>query len=371
MKFLIISHSHDVHATAVAFALFNCGHEVVLWSAPRIAGEQRASLLLKAPSSGWIVEGNFFPRDFFDAIWLRRRGVTSVSEMVHDDDRDFVYRENRLHFEQFWVAAKSPCRWIHEPSVAQSAEHKILQLRLAQEVGLSIPSTLVSNDRSEILSFIAENASQGHETVYKTFSGAGWKDGAGTKIKHTSLIDAKLINGSDLVEVVPGIFQARIEKQLEVRANFFGEESVSVAIRSQDSDAGRLDWRSIFDLSGRISLHQLPNPIVSRCRELMRLMRITVACIDFIIDRHGSYHFLEVNQQGQFLWIEERCPEAYLLEIFIRFLTGTKGVFPDPIRYSDIVANEDHGKLGEEFKNRGVVVLGKFFAKTRSTKRAQ
>ena len=58
-------------------------------------------------------------------------------------------------------------------------------------------------------------------------------------------------------------------------------------------------------------------------------------CIDFIVTPEGEYVFLEVNQMGQFLWVELANPEFPLLQAFAEFLVSQDPEFrfrsaPDP-----------------------------------------
>lgn len=53
---------------------------------------------------------------------------------------------------------------------------------------------------------------------------------------------------------------------------------------------------------------------------MMSKLGIKIACFDFVVDEDGIYNFLELNQQGQFLWVEELLPGTRMLELFVDFL---------------------------------------------------
>ena len=57
----------------------------------------------------------------------------------------------------------------------------------------------------------------------------------------------------------------------------------------------------------------------------MRKLNIKLACFDFVVDPDGNYWFLELNQQGQFLWIEEALPSMRMLELFVDFVEEEYG----------------------------------------------
>ena len=88
-------------------------------------------------------------------------------------------------------------------------------------------------------------------------------------------------------------------------------------------------------------------------------MGLVMGCIDIVVDKDGTYQFLEVNQQGQFLWIEQLCPEVKLLDAFVRFLCQRAG-HPDTatgVQYADIIASNLHNQVFNEFAHHGHVEL--------------
>jgi hypothetical protein len=63
-------------------------------------------------------------------------------------------------------------------------------------------------------------------------------------------------------------------------------------------------------------------------RGILSFARQTGVCfgsLDLAVDRNGEWWFLEINEQGQFLWLDDLCPEAQLLGKFCAFLTAPQG----------------------------------------------
>lgn len=52
----------------------------------------------------------------------------------------------------------------------------------------------------------------------------------------------------------------------------------------------------------------------------MHKMGLVFGTLDFIVNENDEYIFLEVNEQGQFLWIEDLNPDLKMLDVFIHFL---------------------------------------------------
>ena len=324
MKLLIISLVEDPHASVVAAALQSLNHSVVLWDAPEDSSVRAANVHIEQDRLAWKINEHIFASDHFDVIWLRRRRSATLPTTIHTDDRDFAYGEADRFYTHFWSVASPQTRWIHSTPVATAGENKLLQLAVARQVGLPIPPTLISNDRKSILRFIAEAEQMGQRAIYKTFKPVGWREGDTVRLKHTTPVSRADIEGNELIEAVPGIYQRRIAKSFEVRSTFFGHREVSVAIDSQRHPHGKEDWRSAINLQGYLSATVLPEDIREKCLALMSAMSLEVACFDFIVDECGAYHFLEVNQQGQFLWVEEECPGIPMLDAFVSFVIDEK-----------------------------------------------
>ena len=52
---------------------------------------------------------------------------------------------------------------------------------------------------------------------------------------------------------------------------------------------------------------------------------ICFGSVDFAVDKDGQWWFLEINEQGQFLWLDQFNPQAKTLERFCAFITAPEG----------------------------------------------
>ena len=59
--------------------------------------------------------------------------------------------------------------------------------------------------------------------------------------------------------------------------------------------------------------------ILERCMELSSQLGLLHGSYDFVEGPDGSFTFLEINEMGQFLWLEEQLPQLPLLSIFAAF----------------------------------------------------
>lgn len=325
MRALIVSQHGDVHAMAVASVLARHGHDVLLWAWPELSSDQTASVFVDERFGGWRLGSYMLPFDYFDVIWHRRRRIPKVPGTLHADDVRFASRENAAFWPNLFTCADPRTQWVHRPEVASRGENKLLQLVVARRAGFRVPDSLMSNDGEAIVSYIQDIESGGGRLVYKTFAPAAWKNEESIRIKHTTLVDSQQVLGSPHVAAVPGIYQPRIDKRYEVRITLFGSTCFAVRIDSQARPEWQLDWRAAIDLDGIIAPMDVPPQVLDRCACVLAELGLSTGCFDFIVDDKGDYWFLEVNQQGQFLWIEQSLPALRLLQGMARFLVRLGG----------------------------------------------
>ncbi|MXV34072.1 hypothetical protein DYQ91_14440 [Xanthomonas sp. LMG 8989] len=362
INLLIISYADDSHALAVAAAMELLGHRCVIWSEPQRAGDRVGSIELGGGEVRWTVGGqNYGPSDF-EVVWLRRLGNIALPEWMHPDDRKFAAADNAAFFAFFWTPLSSSARWVHSPAARLNGESKVQQLRHASRVGFKIPPTLMSNDPDEIARFIEAGRKNGLGTVFKTFESMTWFEKGGVRENYTSEIVAGDLVDADVVRAVPAIYQRRVSKQYEVRSTFLGEREYSVRIDSQRSGAGVLDWRAIDDIENFVSPIELPADVHGKCRALMREMSLEMGCFDFIVDDAGEHVFVEVNQQGQFLWFEDCLPQMKVLGGFCEFVVGLaqRPLRPGAIDFTGvelqvISASSRYKQLGQQLAASGAV----------------
>jgi glutathione synthase/RimK-type ligase-like ATP-grasp enzyme len=168
------------------------------------------------------------------------------------------------------------------------------QLYIARQIGLRIPDTLISNDPHEVEAFL-----QRHEmkVVHKAI----------TALRHC-FIDTQLwreeirsIMQRDL-PIAPAIFQEYISGPADVRATVIGDRIFSARIATVKSRAGGVDSR--LDIDVPYEPHQLPESLSTRLLELMSQLGLLFGTVDLKMVDENEYVFLEVNPQGQFLYVE-------------------------------------------------------------------
>jgi hypothetical protein len=323
------------------------GAEFLFWPANQFPLHQALSAYLSCDDERHflMMNGQRFDLGAVRTVWNRRRGRPKVKPDLDPRDSDFAMEQSQQHLDSFLDTLCPDAFWVNRPEVARSELDKIGQLRAARQVGLTIPPTLISNDPEQIRSFCE---AQGGDVVYKPYKSGVWtRDKRGTVyVNYTSRLSLADLQHDDVLSTAPGIFQRRVERSCEVRVTVFGREAHCARV---DLDEDQIDWRRQSPSDLRLSPWRLPEDVKSRCLAYMRRCRLAFCCFDFIVTPSGDHVFLEANQMGQFLWVEEQLPELPMLDTMCAFLISgdrdfERGERPRLLSFSDYLETSAPGR---------------------------
>lgn len=183
-------------------------------------------------------------------------------------------------------------RCLTRPSILKRAENKIVQLQIAKKIGFRLPlSSITNNDRSA-QAFVTSQTS-----IVKPLA-----TGKLSTLGQEYILQTNLVPPSELpvnLSHCPSYFQAYIPKDYELRVTIVDKQVFAVKIEAGND----VDWRKSYS-SNIYEVIDLPESITSQCFEFMKALKINFGAFDFIV-LNGEYYFLEVNPNGQWLWLEE------------------------------------------------------------------
>lgn len=244
--------------------------------------------------------------EFTDIYYRRPELPMYDNEGLTDGEKSFLQIEIYYTLEGVYRLL-SDKHWFNNVFAIRNAENKIYQLMLAKEVGLTIPSTLISNHYDSVERFLAKG-----KHIIKPVHNARIKDEKHPKIVYTSEITQTIKKEEAAFNI--NYLQDKIEKRCDVRATFVGEKCFAVAIDSQKLEDTRVDWRKGEHILKHTPI-ELPKEIRFMCIHLMKRLNLHYGAIDFILDKQGNYVFLEINPNGQWAWIEHLTGLPFSKEI--------------------------------------------------------
>ena len=259
-------------------------------------------------------------------VWNRRPSlpVLPPDVPIPADDRYVAQRECTAFHRAQWALAAPDAFWINHPDGRRRANVKPVQLRAAGEAGFRLPPTLMSNDPARIRRFIERHDGA---VLYKPFVPTHWHLGdQGIAFNFASEVSAADLPDDEVLRLSPGIFQQRIDKAYELRVTVMGERVFAARLLSQEREESRVDWRNAF-ANLAVEPAELPAADAERCRRVMADLGIVFGCFDLIVTPDGDIVFLEVNEMGQFLWLDEANREINTLAPFCEFLLQGRSDF--------------------------------------------
>jgi glutathione synthase/RimK-type ligase-like ATP-grasp enzyme len=295
---LVISSVNDAHASAVLGELRRLGAEARLLDLSLFPSQMQLTMQYDSVNrrAFWLKLPGDEHLDLADCrvIWWRRpQSFVLPPTIVQEAHRVFALNEIQEAFSGLWQAVDA--FWVNPPHCDTMAHRKVYQLRVAQEVGLAIPRTLITSDPEEARQFAA---TQGYErTIYKAFSAtpADWRE--------TRLLRSEEIAQLDNVRYAPVIFQEYIEAQYDLRITIVGQSIFPAAIFSQQT-AYKVDFR--MDIANaRIEPVALPVAVEAHLFDVMEKLGLVYGAIDMRLTPDGRYVFLEINPAGQWLFVEQ------------------------------------------------------------------
>lgn len=339
---VIISDASDVHASAVAWGVRKAGHNAVVvnLSDPH----ELLKFRITAPNSSRAQV--MYDGYNVDVCWLRRmRPINFTVLRLNEDLIKHVlveynaFRQNILHCLGVFPAS----RFINRYDLLTVAESKMVQLLYAYECGFKLPETIVTNDVEAI-----KNAFLGHSNlVVKPFSPHYWRQ-VGTNRKRVSIANSITLSELNqmedgVVELCPGIYQARIHKTSDIRVVVIGKDMFACETKSDDKF---VDTRFLDDPAK--SCFDLPDDLKANLFRLASSLGMDFCSADVVIDNSGEFYFIELNPSGAMLMLENDCGHP-ILRALVEHVVGAD--VTDSITFDEYKTSACYTKFLEEHEN--------------------
>lgn len=249
------------------------------------------------------------------SVWLRR--VSAPKSLLAGQAGGFAASEASSFLRSLGAALKDR-KWVNPLGAALATDGgtgKLSQLEVARQCGLEIPETLATNSPEEARAFVAAQGDAG--AIYKPFESPHLVDKRVIFTKRVGL-------GDDFSQVLvsPCLFQALVPKRCDVRGVVLGDRVLAAEIHSQAHPDSALDFRRRYALGEtKYVVASLPRWVETAVLAVHRTLGLVMGCFDLIATPDGRWVFLETNQMGQFLWLQDQLPELRLVEGVADLLT--------------------------------------------------
>lgn len=318
---LIVTMPGDTHSHAVAWALKQRGQNSIkifpldlsdgaTWSF------QPNNNTLQVDYKG---DQSLIHIDEIRSVWWRRVSQIYPLPAIADLKERAAAETEIAHFTMgvFYAIEKNAFN-INPITTSFAAERKAFQLAMARGVGFSVPSTVISNDFTQISEFYKK---VGGRMAYKPLALFLWDrdDHHRTMALTTEITDLNILAEAN-IQASPSIYQEIIERHGEVRVTVMGRSVFAWMMRPKDGVTVDIDWRRLRDDSVVYEKHELPAAVQELCFRLMDKLGIVFGCFDLALTPNGEYIFFEVNAGGQFLFGDALNVGLTQLDAFTKFI---------------------------------------------------
>lgn len=240
--------------------------------------------------------------DFSDvkSVWYRRPILPVVGlKSQRKSIKKFCEDESYEFLRGVWYSLNA--FWISDPEAIRKAEHKIFQLKVAEELSFTLPKTLFSNNSEEIQNFYSHCNDQ---VIIKPLYMGFVDDAKSPMWIYTSSLTKKEVQNTKSLNIIPSIYQEKIEKNFDVRVTVIGDKVFAAKIVAQNLPKNIPDWRYSPIKNLKHFKYKLPTEIEELCIRLVKKLGLEFGAIDFAVDKNNQHVFFEINPNGQWAWLE-------------------------------------------------------------------
>jgi ATP-GRASP peptide maturase of grasp-with-spasm system len=269
-----------------------------------LIGTNGYSIALDAGSSEarFVIDGREISTAEVAAAWYRRGGRFndySVFAQVPDHDvanqLDSHLRSEMQSTAQSLYALLANKPWLTRP--AEARVNKMSALRIATELGLDVPATLITNSRDELEAFRDKHG----RIITKAISdGTAFYVGEQRCVTYTEEVGYGDIAGLP-ERFLPTLAQELLVKKYEIRIVYLAGKLYPAAIFSQADPRTQIDFRHYNrQKPNRTVPYRVETGVEDSVRKLMGALGLTTGSLDFVRTVDDRLVFLEVNPVGQF-----------------------------------------------------------------------
>jgi hypothetical protein len=333
---LIVTQKCDQHADCLIPLLQRMGHRPIRLHLADIP--LRSTLAFTFDSSGWSgtiqVDDHLIDVSTIHATWWRKPLPYRLPSELPERQRVFAQLELDAALHGVWGVLN--CYWMSFPGFIRLASYKPDQLKRAADLGFEVPRTVITTDPALVRALYEQcNGAIVYKVISDPMLGISARLGevydqctvgvgsdrqpiidlrrADIKVTYTTPITATQLDMLDAIKLAPCLFQEYIPKRLELRVIVVGDDVFVAEIHSQAHERTRVDWRH-YDVRIPYRKGALPADIAERCVALTRGYNLHFSAIDLILTPDGRYVFLEINPNGQWLWLQQLVPELKIKE---------------------------------------------------------
>ena len=286
MNILILGNASDAHAAHLKDVLSQKGVTVDYWDTCLFPTQLRISWQPDTQTGCLTLPGGrqLNLQDIHSVFWRNFSGIY-IPPLKDSDQHRIAFNDSMSALRSLIQAC--PARWVNSWQAYQFHKEKPLQLAKVKQMGVSIPSTLISNSPQQVREFVQDHK----KVIFKPVYG-----GAHTQFITDNHLEIQRL--SQVLSISPVTIQEYIEGT-NIRTYVINGSVYSAEIRSNS-----LDFRE--DPKSELLVVELPNSIQKQCLAITKALMLEWTAIDWRLKPTGEYIFLEANPSPMFMYFERQ-----------------------------------------------------------------
>lgn len=300
MKALIIfSEINDEHVSRVLECLpsntivHHFTYESIISQGYHVSLNDKGDYIIKIGSI--VFEEDQF-RDF--TIWLRKPNLSfyySLSNQQHENE--YLNDECKSFLKTIYTAF-SKAKWFNSYESISYAKGRLNQLKTAMQFGLTVPKTSITNLIND-----AEGDFESQKNIVMKRLGNNK-----INLPEGVSIFASLFS---LSETDPFLFkrgvnylQEYIDAAIEIRVTIVGDKVFACSFEKDFTNPSIIDYRNQLNVQNYKAI-ELPIELNNALKQLTNTYNLNYNTADLLKDKNDNYYFLEMNANGEYIWIED------------------------------------------------------------------
>jgi len=236
------------------------------------------------------------------AVWYRRPKDFDLSSENNAYVADYIRQQSTACLRGLYFCCHDTAIWVNPLPSLHRSRNKLQQLQIAHQLGLNPPRTIVTNNWQDAYAF----CSSVEKVCTKSLDEPNFVlDGHIYPFFTRVLEKREIFENRESIERCPVLFQEYIDKMFDIRVCIMGEDIFAFEIHSQEHELSMHDFRGVAPDLLMHAPHKLPDSVEARIYRFMQRQGLVFSAMDFVLSKEGTYHFLENNPNGQWLWLEQ------------------------------------------------------------------
>lgn len=295
----------------VGEALMDSGVKVFIRTPQELLEESMLSIAQEKDNNNSNINFMNFNIHDLQVIWLRRPRYFFSRNNAIGISEHIKWNQETLFLGIIYKLLEVGKYVIHNYLQNAFVKNKYFQLVHAKRLGFRIPGTYYICNKNLLNTL--KNKNSGQNWLIKPATELVFEDE--NKILRYGSASVLMCDIQDEIDI-PLLVQNKIIIKKEIKCVYINRQIFAVEISvSYDYE----DLNDVPYADRTYKAIEVPSDIKEKCISLCEQLGLVLVTIDFIINQEGEWVFIEMNENGQFLFVEELCPELPILHTTVKF----------------------------------------------------